>query len=98
MKKFTTLALAGLVATSVFGQQNAPVKQKYVASPEQLNATAFNVKNMMIFHDVEQQSMVRATSLPTGPVVSPNGKVSAVSPVTIGTAGNVFTVLRCEQN
>lgn len=98
MKKFTTLALAGLVATSVFGQQNAPVKQKYVASPEQLNATAFNVKNMMIFHDVEQQSMVRATSLPTGPVVSPNGKVSAVSPVTIGTAGNAFTVLRCEQN
>ncbi len=96
MKKFTTLALAGLVATSVFGQQ--PAKQKFVASPEQINATAQNVKNQMIFHDVENTSIVRAVTLPIGPVVSPNGKVAAVNPIIMGSSSNAFTILRQEQN
>ena len=98
MKKFTTLALAGLVATSVFGQQNQPVKQKFVASPEQIAATASNVKNSMLLQDSDVKSIVRATQLPTGPVMSPNGKVTAVNAIPLGSAGNAFTCLRTEQN
>jgi hypothetical protein len=98
MKKFTTLALASLVATSVFGQQGQPVKQKFVASPEQITATAHYDKSTMLFHETETQSIVRANTLPTGPVISPNGKVAAVNPIMLGTASNAFTILRNEQN
>ncbi|MEY3445237.1 MAG: hypothetical protein RLZZ519_3518 [Bacteroidota bacterium] len=95
MKKFTTLALAGLVASSVFGQ--SPEKQKFVASPEQMAKSVQNVKDMMYFYD-ETQPIVKAMLLNNqGPTITTNGKVSAVSPVTIGTAGNAFTCLRGEQ-
>jgi Secretion system C-terminal sorting domain len=96
MKKFTTLALAGLVATSVFGQQ--PAKQKFVASPNQISAKAENVKNNMLFHDVNNQSIVHANVLPSQPSLAPNGKVAAVTPIAIGSATNAFTCLRQEQN
>lgn len=97
MKKFTTLALAALVASSVFGQQ--PQKQKFTASYGQITKTAQNVKNTMLFHDVDNQTIVKANVLNNGtPALSPNGKVAAVNPVALGSAGNAFTILRNEQN
>ena len=96
MKKFTTLALAGLVATSVFGQQ--PGRPKHFASPEQIAATSQNVKNTMLFHEKESKSIVQSTNLPEAMTPSPSGKIAAVSPVLLGTASNVFTILRQEQN
>lgn len=96
MKKFTTLALAGLVASSLFGQR--PGQQKFVASPEQTTKSVQNVKNTMLFHGADNQSIVKANVLHNaGPVLSPNGKVAAVSPIALGSAGNAFTCLRGEQ-
>lgn len=95
MKKFTTLALAGLVASSVVAQ--GPSKQKYVASPQQTTKAAVNVKNTMLFHDVNE-SMLTAKPVRQAPVPSANGKIAAVSPVALGSASNAFTCLRTEQN
>jgi hypothetical protein len=95
MKKFTTLALAGLVASSLFGQR--PGQQKFVASPEQMQSVQ-NVKNSMYFYD-ETTPIVKALLLnEEGPRLTTNGKVSAVTPVALGSAGNAFTILRGEQN
>jgi Neuraminidase (sialidase) len=96
MKKFTTLALAGLVATSAAVAQR-PGQQTYVASPSQMTKSVQNVKGTMLFHDMEQGSIVKAQPIHQGPTVSPNGKVAAVSPVALGSAGNAFTCLRTEQ-
>lgn len=96
MKKFTTLALAGLVATSVFGQQ--PTKPMRVATPEQISATASNVKNKMLLQDDAPGAIVRSNTLPMAPTPTANGKITAVNPVTVGSASNVFTCLRGEQN
>jgi hypothetical protein len=95
MKKFTTLALAGLVASSVVAQ--GPGKQKFVANTQQITKSAVNVKNTMLFHDTNE-SMLTARPVQTAPSLSPNGKVAAVSPVAMGSASNAFTILRTEQN
>jgi hypothetical protein len=95
IKKFTTLALAGLCAVSVFGQ--APKGRKAVATTAQLENATRNIKNDMVLN-AENASMLRAGVLSNNqPAISAAGKINAVSPVTIGSAGNAFTCLRTEQ-
>lgn len=98
MKKFTTLCLAGLVATAVFGQK--PVQTKNVANLDQMTkAETYQERLDQILQGHDDESMLRAKQVVDYiPTLAPNGKTAMVNPVMCGRASNVFTCLRAEQN
>lgn len=97
MKKFTTLCLATAVATAVFGQQPTAPKTR-VASHERMTKSVSYQSKMDLINRSANESMLRAQPISQGPTFSPNGKVTAVNPVGLGQAANVFTTVTTEQN
>ncbi|MFM2375522.1 MAG: hypothetical protein RLZZ165_619 [Bacteroidota bacterium] len=95
-RKFTTLALAGMVSVSAWAQ--GPNKQKFVSSPEKSNPM-LNVKNMQHLNPADPPSLVSASGSGTGHhTPPPTAKVSSVNPVMLGSASNVFTIINGDGN
>ena len=100
MKRFSTMLVAGLLATSAFGQSNQPSSRRAVLSPEKANVTvSYQSRIEQVNLSAAEHQFVRATQLPTeAPNFSPTGKVAAVNPIPLGSGTNIFTILRTEQN
>jgi hypothetical protein len=101
MKNILRLGLLSMlvlmcVATWVTAQ--LPTKQQYVASPAQIRASC-TIRQRTEFDEGMSRPLVRASALPVEqPKPSSNGKTASLSPVTLGSASNVFTILHTEQN
>jgi hypothetical protein len=76
-----------------FAQQN---QRHYVASPSQINEKASYVPPV-VNHETELTTMGTPAVAPKGPVYNSN-RITAVNAVQLGSASNVFTCLRNEQN
>jgi|GEM_PF-240904 hypothetical protein len=99
MKKFTTLCLAAAVVGTAFAQQ--PKSQtKYVAGSAQINKQAtLQAKRAQMMNAPANESIVKAYPISSGvPTFSPNGKTAAVSPIALGSANNVYTIMSTDQN
>jgi hypothetical protein len=96
MKKFTLLAAGLAFAVTGFSQSLQP-SGKAIVGPKQYETKRYDERLDQLMHSVEEP-MTRAQELPQGPTYSPNGKTASVNSIALGSASNVFTILRTEQN
>lgn len=94
MKRFTLTAVAlGLLASVSFGQ-----RAKQVASEDRVNHfDTYEVRLEQLMENHEKPNVVNAHNY-YPPAIQKTGGTQAVSPIPLGFASNVFTILRGEQN
>ncbi|MEM0996035.1 MAG: T9SS type A sorting domain-containing protein [Bacteroidota bacterium] len=97
MKKFTLMVAGLALAVGGYAQSFNPQTGTAVMGPKQYQAQTIQPKLDMIYH-AENVSMMRASEIPDRQLFSPNGKTASVNSIQLGSASNVFTILRTEQN